>query len=121
MKTTETNQPTYTQGEWMLLRTTEQIHTGEWKTGIAGSILTCATAWGKTKEEAEGNAKRIVKCVNSHDALIENTKTLLSEFIFAISNQCKVLGMSDEETIKTINENTLIVKSRNILKQSEQE
>lgn len=74
----------HTQGEKLsisgeVFKTSEY---GIYKLHIKDSINKIrATVFGKTKEEAEANAKRIVKCVNMHDDLIDIIKNLYGAYV----------------------------------------
>lgn len=59
----------HTKGEWVAVGFSVKLK-GQY------SIATCQSNF-ITKEEAEANAARIVKCCNSHDALIDALKRLM--------------------------------------------
>lgn len=114
---TQPQQPAHTKGE---LRTTHfdavQIvgttHSGRdfQLSIIINGIGLVAMAYGKTKEEAEANAKRIVTAVNMHNELVEALKMLF---------QCYM----HEDLLENIKENIGKVSEHDIvelLKQAEQ-
>lgn len=80
------NESKHTQGEWKLsglvmtndkteIHTEDRVHCQFIDSKFA--ITKPALAFGATKEEAEANAQRIVKCVNLHDDLIHTIRRLI--------------------------------------------
>lgn len=77
----KTEQPKHTRGEWATAGNTAfKTDAGRYKLqimrGECAPLNTniVATAFGNTKEEAEANAQRIVKAVNSFDVMISAIK-----------------------------------------------
>lgn len=120
------SQPQHTQGEWRMVTGLKKA--GDLCIHVRGKQICDFPDYNSTLEdnaeqrkkiqEAEANAQRIVKAVNMHDELVEGIRRLINELIYSTSNQCKVLAMTDEQIIDTVNKNSLIIKYRQLLKQA---
>ena len=115
---TNNNEPKYTQGEYST-NSYALYHLND-KIGyfcqikIGNRII--ADAFGKTVEEAESNAKRIVKAVNMHDELVRRSK-LLADFATKVLTYPK--GKMGYDPADKINLNNQIEKMDELLKQIE--
>lgn len=120
--------PQHTQGEWK--HNDVSFGTKPYKELINDSEKeTIAEVYGNTREEAEANAQRIVKAVNEydenkrkadmHDELIEHIRKLNDEFVYALTNMAKILKLNMSVESLRIEENTLVKKSKQLLKQAE--
>lgn len=97
-KLDESEQPKHTFGE-LVVMSEGQMAQGRWG-GIEKSIMTegkiVIKTFGKTKEEAETNAQRIVKAVNMHDKLIDGiieAQRILGELS---GKDCEAINFSQE-------------------------
>lgn len=66
------------------------------------------------KKESHANAKLIA----ASPELLEVCEKLLVDFIFALSNQGKALGWSNEKISEQIEKHPLIISSRNAIKKA---
>ena len=88
---------------------------------IVNNVGLVATAYGATAREAVSNAKRIVKAGNMYDELVDHLKKLHNEYVYSLNNQARVLGLTQDKTEKLIQENSLVVKTLELLNQAEGE
>ena len=104
----QSEQPKHTQGELENPNSFHQMHEEHFQVFVRitepnGEKYTVGCAYGRTKEEAEANAQRIVKAVNMHDELIEKLKLMTS--------LCRLkYGNLDKEVYDEIEKSELLLK-----------
>ena len=77
----------FTKGEWAIDGGTNKK--GDlfiWKAGEYYGGHAIATVHGQIQEKAKANAERIVKCVNSHDELLEAGNELRTALLLVLKN-----------------------------------
>lgn len=97
------NENKHTKGDWKTIG--KEIRNDEVKL-----LATCSQIY-VPKEEAEANAKQIVKCVNMHDDLLQMIRDMKQEF----------MDTPDEQGRVTAPDSVWRKRVDSILKQSEQE
>lgn len=59
-----------------------------------------------------------IKLIATAPELLEVTNMLLTEFIFSLASQCKLLGFNEEKIIKMTDEHKLVISARGAIKKA---
>jgi len=115
-------QPQHTQGELEQLggasATKRILDDKHWIDIIVNGKGIVSSAYGKTREETEANAKRIVKAVNMHDELMQSVNDL-DDMIKKL--YVEYIGLEKLTSDDLKNMQTITDKSRQLLKQAGEE